>query len=49
LIEYVRKHSSQLVCASFVDVAWDAAWADSLATVNTHKCFTHVEVGEEGE
>ena len=49
-IEYVRKHTSQLVCACSEDVARDAVWASSFARVNTFKCFTHVGHGEgEGE
>ena len=33
-IEYVRKHSSQLVCACSEDVARNAVWAGRLARVN---------------
>ena len=39
-IEYVRKHSSQLVCACSEDAARDVVWA-CLARVNTLKCHTH--------
>ena len=46
LIEYVRKHTSQLVCACSEDVAADAVWACSLARVNTFKCFSHVGCSE---
>ena len=35
LIEYVRKHTSQLVCACSEDAARDVIWAGSLAKVNT--------------
>jgi hypothetical protein len=40
--EYVRKYTSQLVCACSEDVARDAVWAGSLARFNTFKCFSHV-------
>ena len=40
--QYVRQHTSQLVCACSEDVAWDAVWAGSLARVNTLNCLTHV-------
>ena len=45
-IDYVHKHTSQLVCACSEDAARDAVWAGSLARVNTFKCFTHVGHGE---
>ena len=45
-IEYVRKHTSKLVCLCSEDAARDAVWASSLARVNTFKCFTHVGCGE---
>jgi hypothetical protein len=44
--EYVRKHTSQLVCAFSEDMARDAIWASGLARVNTLKCLTHVGHGE---
>ena len=46
LIEYVRKHTSQLVCACSEDTARDAVWARSPVRVITFKCFTHVGCGE---
>jgi hypothetical protein len=46
-IEYVRKHSSQLVCACSEDAFRDAVWAGSIARVNMFKCFTHVGHGEQ--
>ena len=45
-IEYICKNTSQLVCSCSEDTAIDAVWADSLARVNTFKCFTHVGHGE---
>ena len=45
-IEYVRKHSIQLVCVCSEDAARDAAWACSLSRVNTLKCLTHIGHGE---
>jgi hypothetical protein len=41
-IKYVRKHTSQLVCACPKDTTWDAVWASNLARVNLFKCFTQV-------
>ena len=46
MIEYVRKHTSQLVCACTEGAAGDAVWACSLARVNTFKCFTRVGCSE---
>ncbi|XP_071244340.1 V-type proton ATPase 116 kDa subunit a 3 isoform X3 [Salvelinus alpinus] len=43
-MEYVRKHSSQLVCTC--SEAWDAVWAGSLARVYALKRLTHVGHGE---
>ena len=45
-IEYVRKHTSQLVCACSEDAARDAIWAGSLARVDTFKCLTNISHGE---
>jgi hypothetical protein len=42
MIEYVHKHTSQLVRTCSDDAARDAVWAGSLARVNTFKCFIHV-------
>ena len=47
-IEYVRKPTSQLVCACSEEAARDAVWGSRIARVNTFKCFTHVG-HEEGE
>jgi hypothetical protein len=41
-IEYIRKHSNQLVCASSEDAARGAVWAGSHARVNTLKRLTHI-------
>ena len=46
VIDYVRKHTSQLVCTCSEDTARDAVWASSLEAVNKFKCFTHVGLGE---
>ena len=46
LIEYVRKHTGQLVCACSEGAAGDAVWAWSLARVDTFKCFTHLGCSE---
>ena len=45
-IEYVRKHSSQLVCACSEDAAREAAWACNFARVNTLKCLTSATENE---
>ena len=34
-----------MVCACSEDATGDAVWANSLARVNTFKCFTHVGHG----
>ena len=45
-IEYVQKHSSQLVYTRSEDLARDTVWAGSLARVNTPKLLTHIGHGE---
>ena len=45
-IEYVRKHSIQLVCACSEDAAMILDWAGSLVRVNMLKCLTRTGHGE---
>ena len=49
MIEYVRKHTGQLVCACSEGAAGDAVWACSLARVNTSSAAQVQRIVEEAK